>query len=77
MKTQKGFLQKSAIVSGVLSFVAAIVCVLFLYLKVQELGMDHPVSASFVAGIFFFLFVGGLLVYIGRADIPSFSVHED
>lgn len=77
MKTKKGFLQKTATVSGALSFVAAIVCVLFLYLKVRELGMDHPVSASFMAGIFFFLFVGGLLVYIGKADIPSFSMRED
>ncbi len=76
MKSRKGFLQKTALVSGALSFVAAIICVLFLYLKARELGMGHPVSASFIAGIFFFLFVGSLLIYIGKADIPSFSVRE-
>ncbi len=73
MKAPKSFLQRTATVSGKFSFAAAIVCAVFLYLKTQELGSDDPVTASFIAGIFFFVFVGGLLLYIGNADIPSFK----
>ncbi len=64
-------------ISGVFSLVASCICGFFLYRKGRELGMDDPINASLIAGIFFFLFVGGLLWFIGKADIPSFSVHDD
>ena len=73
MKAPKGLLQKTATLSGKLSFMAAVVCAVFLYLKTRELGSDDPITASFIAGIFFFAFVGGLLLYIGNANIPSFK----
>ncbi len=77
MKSSRHVLQKTATVVAVLSFLASAACAWFLYWKVGELGIDHPINASLIAGIFFFLFVGGLLLFIGGVDLPSFSVHDD
>ena len=77
MKKNKRFLQKTATISGKLSFITAGISAIFLYLKTQELGMNDAISASFLAGVFFFTFVGALLLFIGNADIPSFKVGED
>ena len=73
MKKAKGFLQKVSTVSGVISFVLSAVCGVLLYLKVQEIGFENPVSASLLASVFFFLFVGFLLVFVGSCNIPSFK----
>ena len=58
------------------SFVIAAVCGVFLYIKVGEMGYQNPVTASLLASVFFFLFVGFLLVFIGRCDIPSFKFDD-
>ncbi len=71
------FLQKVALVVGKLCFLIALVSVVFLYLKVNELGADHPVSASFLASVFFFTFVGILLSIVGRADIPDLTIRTE
>jgi len=77
MNKDKSFLQKTATVCGKLSFVVAAISAVFLYLKSQELGMDHAVSASFLASMFFFTFVGALLIYVGKANLPNFALGKD
>ena len=74
MSYKPRFLQKVALVVGKLSFMTALVSAVFLYFKVNELGADHPVSASFLASVFFFTFVGILLSIVGRADIPDLKI---
>jgi hypothetical protein len=76
MRNKPHFLQKTALIAGKLSFLIAIVSAVFLYLKVNELGSDHPISASFLASLFFFSFVGILLSIIGKADIPDLSIRS-
>ncbi len=71
---KKGVLQKTSNVLGIICFPLALVCGVFLYFKVQEVGMQHPVSASFLASAFFFVFIGVVFTIMGNADIPSFKV---
>lgn len=74
MKKKKSPLQQFSTVLGVISFILAIVSAVFLYIKVQEIGMQSPISASFLSSAFFFCFIGFLFSIIGNADIPSFKV---
>ena len=74
MKKKKSPLQQFSNLLGIISFILAIVSAVFLYIKVQEIGMQSPISASFLASIFFFCFIGVLFSIIGNADIPSFKV---
>ncbi len=74
MKKRKSMLQKSSGIIAKICFLLAILCLVALYFKIQELGMEHPVSASFLASSFFFVFVGFVLTVIGNADIPSFKI---
>ena len=71
---KKSVLQKFSNVLGILSFILAVICAIFLYFKVQELGMQSPISASLLASIFFFIFIGFLFIVIANANIPSFKV---
>jgi len=36
--------------------------------------MQNPISASFLASAFFFVFTGVVLLVIAKADIPSFKI---
>ncbi|RLA05192.1 MAG: hypothetical protein DRQ47_01775 [Gammaproteobacteria bacterium] len=74
MNKRKSILQKSSAIIGKICFLLAALCVAVLYFKVKELGMQHVISASFLASSFFFVFVGFVLTVIGNADIPSFKV---
>jgi len=74
MMKRKSILQKSASIAGKLCFLLAVLCVVALYFKVNEIGMQHPISASLLASSFFFVFIGFVLFVIGSADIPSFKV---
>ncbi|MCW8829333.1 MAG: hemerythrin family protein [Gammaproteobacteria bacterium] len=74
MKQGKGFLQKVALVSGVVSFILAAACGVWLYLRIESVGADNPVSASLMATIFFFCSVGVVLTIIGKSDLPSFKL---
>lgn len=76
MKQTKGFLQRASLWSGMVSLVIAAVCAVFLYIKVDETGYNNPVSASLLASVFFFIFVGFLLIFIGKCNLPSFSFDE-
>ena len=75
MKKNKNLLQKASLVSGVVSFILAVVCGVVLYVKVDDIGFNHPISASLLASIFFFIFVGVVLFSIGKSDIPSLKVN--
>ncbi len=74
MKKKKSTLQKFSNLLGILSFILAIVSAVFLYIKVQEIGMQNPVSGSLLASVFFFCFIGFLFSVIANANIPSFKV---
>lgn len=76
MKKGKSILQKSSSIIGVMCFLLAILCAVVLYFKVEELGMEHVVSASLLASSFFFVFIGFVFMVIGNADIPSFKVGD-
>ncbi len=74
MKKRKSMLQKSSGIIAKICFLLAILCLVALYFKIQKLGMEHPVSASFLASSFFFVFIGFVLTVINNADIPSFDM---
>ena len=76
MPAKKGFLQKLALVSAVASFALAIISGVMLYLRLERVGSDNPVSASLMASMFFFVCVGIILFIIGNADIPSFKFDD-
>ena len=77
MKKSKGILQKFSVVSGAISFVLSAICGVFLYFKVKEVGYENTVSASLLASVFFFIFVGILLTIIGKSDLPSFKFDDN
>ena len=74
MKKRKSILQKTSSVIGIICFLLATLCAVALYFKVQELGMQHVVSASLLASSFFCAFIGFVFIVIGNADIPSFKI---
>ena len=77
MKKRKSILQKLSSIIGIICFLLAVLCAVALYFKVQELGMQHVVSASLLASSFFCTFIGFVFIVIGNADIPSFKVVAD
>ena len=66
MPRKQHTLQLVALVAGKLSLLVSVLSSIFLYLKVNELGASHPVSASFLASVFFFAFVGLLLCFVAN-----------
>ena len=72
----KGVLQKVSLVSAAVSFVLAIITGVFLYLRLESVGSDNPISASLMASTFFFICVGVVLTVMGKADIPSFKIDD-
>ena len=77
MKKRKSILQKLSSIIGIICFLLAVLCAVALYFKVQELGMQHVVSASLLASSFFCTFIGFVFIVIGNTDIPSFKVVAD
>ena len=59
---------------GKICYLLAVVSGVFWYLKRGELGATDPITASFLASLFFFLFVGFLLGIMGNADIPDLKI---
>ena len=76
MTKRKGVLQKISLVSAVVSFMLAIASGVLLYLRMESVGGDNPISASFMASTFFFVCVGIVLTVIGKADLPSFKIDK-
>lgn len=76
MFKEKGVLQKLSLTLGILSFLLSVVTGVWLYLRIESVGADNPISASLMASTFFFICVGVILTIIGRADIPSFKFDE-
>lgn len=74
MTKRKSILQKASLVSAVISFALALASGVMLYLRIESMGSDDTLSASFMASAFFFVCVGGVLTVIGTANIPSFKV---
>lgn len=74
MTKRKGVLQKVSLVSAVVSFLLALTSGVMLYLRLESVGSDNPISASFMASTFFFICVGVVFTVIGKADIPSFKI---
>jgi hypothetical protein len=76
IKNKKSALQKSTVYFGASSFIASVVSVVYLYLNIDALGWENPISASLLASSFFFAFVGVVLMIIGNSNIPSFKVND-
>ena len=74
MKSKKGILQKSVYYLGLVSFIAAVACLIILYLWKDDLGWKHVYSASLMASSFFFASMGVVLVTIGTCNLPSLKV---
>ena len=74
MTKRKGMLQKVSLVFAVVSFVLAFASGIMLYLRLESVGSDNPISASLMASTFFFICIGVVLTIIGKADIPSFKI---
>ncbi len=74
MTNKKGFLQKIALLFGMLSFVLAVLAGVWLYFRVESVGANNPISASLMASTFFFICVGVILTVIGKANLPSFKL---
>ena len=70
-------LQKFSLFMGWLSFILAVVCAVFFFIKKEDLGIRDPITTSFMASMFFFICVGGLAFVMGKADIPDFKVRRD
>ncbi len=77
MQSSKNALQRVSYVSAIISLIAAVACLIILYLKVDDIGFDSPISASLMAGSFFFVSVGLVLMVIAKSDIPSFKIDND
>ena len=73
MKSKKGVLQKIAFYSSMTSFILSIASAIYLYLRIDELGIEHPISASLLAASFFFVSVGVVLMVIAKTNLPSFK----
>lgn len=66
--------QKISFFVAIISYIAAIGCLLASLYYFAELGRDHPFVASFAAAVVFFVGVGIVLHVIGRVDIPDLRI---
>ncbi|WP_293268465.1 hypothetical protein [Neptunomonas sp.] len=73
---KKSFLQKTSLVSGIISQVLCVLCIIMLIIKSRELGMEDVISASYMASAFFFFTAGLVLIIIAKANIPSFRFDD-
>ena len=76
MTKKKGVLQKFSLVMSVVSIVLAFASGVILFLRYESLGFYHPISASLMASVFFFMSVAVILYIMGKTDIPSFKFDD-
>jgi len=74
MRSIKRTWQRIVYYSGIISFIAAVACLIALYLWKGDLGWKHVYTASLAASSFFFAAMGVVLVTIGTSDLPSLKV---
>ena len=74
MNQNPNLFNKISLFSGKLSFVLALLSAVFLYLRVDEQGFQNPISASLLGSLLFCIFMGVLLILIGRCNLPSFKL---
>jgi len=67
---KKHVLQKVAGVTGILCFIAAVVCTLVLFIYAEDFSKVY--KASFAASSFFFFSVGIVLNVIASTHLPNF-----
>lgn len=72
---KKSLLQKISKVTGIISFVIAIVGMLFLIFIGSDLGDVYKASAG--ATTFFFFMVGLVLTTMGNTNLPDLKVSGD
>lgn len=73
MNTRRGIVQTTVYYLGYVCFMASIACLVYLFLRLDELGWDHVISASLAASAVFFASVGIVLIVIGKCDLPGFK----
>ncbi|MBT3204006.1 MAG: hemerythrin family protein [Gammaproteobacteria bacterium] len=76
MQSNKNALQKVSFYSAIISIIAAVACLVFLYLRVDDFGFENPISASLMAASFFFVSVGVVLMVIAKSNLPSFKIND-
>lgn len=76
MKRKKGLLQKLSLLLGGVSFLLSLATGVWLYLRVDTVGSNNPISASLLASTFFFAFVGVIFFIIGMANLPNLKIGE-
>lgn len=69
---KKSFLQKISKISGIISFVIAIVGMLFILVIGSDLGDVYKASAG--ATTFFFFMVGLVLTTMGNTNLPDLKI---
>ncbi|WP_250657702.1 hypothetical protein [Alkalimarinus coralli] len=72
----KGKMQKVALYAAYISYILAAISGIFLYIKTQELGGTDPITASFLASFFFFIFTGFSLMIMAKANLPSLKFDQ-
>lgn len=73
---KKSVLQKTSLVTGIISELLCVLCLVMLVIKARELGMEDVISASYMASAFFFFTTGLVLIFIARANVPSFRFDD-
>ncbi|OOZ40997.1 hypothetical protein BOW53_05600 [Solemya pervernicosa gill symbiont] len=71
---KKGKIQQAVVITAYINYLLAIGCMVLSYVKYQEHGSEHPVTAAFMASVVFFVGVGIVLHVIGRTNLPSLKV---
>lgn len=66
--------QKVSFTIAIISYLTAIGSIAGALYYSGELGSDHPITASFMASVVFFIGAGIVLHVIGRVDIPDLSM---
>ncbi len=70
-------LQKVSFYSSILSLISAVICLVYLYLRVDDFGFENPISASLMASSFFFVSVGLVLMVMAKTNLPNFKIDKN
>ena len=74
--SRRGLGQRIAFLSALGFYAGALACLIGLAVQLGPLGHEHPIIASLVASIVFFIGGGIVLHVIGRADLPDLRPGE-